>query len=375
MEKITKRDSTFDIIKGIAIILMVLTHSLYYFVQYISLFHMGIFFICSGYFFKDKCYESKENLKNFIKNKVLHIYVPFVLFNLLLTSAHNFLFKINIYTMNPEFLKIGFGARFGLIEPYGTFKLVKSLIYNLLFLETEQLTAQTWFLRTLFWILIVNVIGHFIIKKFIKDDKIFNIVRLCIYIVLLLLGFLCQKAGFNFYSIGTILSCSTLYFCGILYKKYRDKIAINKYTLIFSTVILFLLCREFAGSILHIANKYNSVFSFIGVNIAGFYWVHNISFYINKINILNKILEYTGQHTLSIFLFHSLCFKLVTLGEVIAFNLPGYYLAAVPTCITDHGLWVLYLITGTIVPLFLAFLYSKIKTSKFVTSLSFLKLP
>lgn len=375
MENGIKRDSTFDIIKGIAIILMVLTHSMYPSVKYIALFHMGIFFICSGYFFKDKCYENKENLKNFIKNKVLHLYVPFVIINLIFTSAHNFLLKINIYTTNPDFLNIGFGARFGLIEPYGTFKLVKSLIYNLLFLETEQLTSALWFLRALFWILIVNAIGHFIVKKLIKDDKIFNIVRWCIYVVLLLLGFLCQKAGFNIYSVGSILSCSILYLCGILYKEHKDKIVINKYTLIFSTIILCLLCREFSGSIIHFGNKYNTVFSFILVNLAGFFCVHNIAFYINKTHILHKILEYTGQHTLSILLFHYLGFKLVTLGEVIVLKLPSYYLAAFQTCITDHGLWVLYLISGTIIPLFLAFLYSKIKTSKFITSLSFLKLP
>lgn len=375
MENEVKRDSTFDIIKGIAIILMVLTHSLYATVKYVSLFHMGIFFICSGYFFKDKCYENKENLKNFIKNKLVHIYLPFVIFNLIITSAHNFLIKINIYTTNPDFLNIGFGARFGLQEYYSTLKLVKSLIYNLLFLETEQLTGALWFLRALFWIIVINCIGHFLIKKLIKDDKIFKSVRFGIYIVLLLLGFLCQKAGFNIYSAGTILSCSILYLCGILYKEHKDKIVINKYTLIFSTIILCLLCWKFAGSILHISNKYNTIFSFIIVNLAGFFCVHNISFYINKTHILKKMFEYTGQHTLSILLFHYLSFKLVTLGEIIVFNFPDYYLAAFQTCITDHGLWILYLIAGTIVPLFLAFLYSKIKQSKLVTSLSFLKLP
>lgn len=52
--KSTNRDLTWDAIKGIAILLMVVGHSgcPYYLRNFIYLFHMGLFYYASGHFFK-----------------------------------------------------------------------------------------------------------------------------------------------------------------------------------------------------------------------------------------------------------------------------------------------------------------------------------
>ncbi|MBR6162932.1 acyltransferase family protein [bacterium] len=369
-----KRNSTFDIIKGIAIILMVLGHTSHIFGQYVGLFHMGIFFICSGYFFKDKCYESIESVKKFIKNKIIHLYLPFIIFNGILTLLHNFFLKINIYTTNPDFLNLE-GSHWGLAYYYTFSVMLKKLLYTLLFLQNEQMGGGTWFVRVLFWILIINCIFHFIIKKIIKNEKNFKSIRLLLFIFTFLLGYLCQKLNYNFYSIGTTLSCSFLYFIGITYKDYKDKLSINKYTLIISTIVFIIVLYYFAGFNNFVDNKYKNIFTYLIANITGFYWVHNISFYINKINKINKIFEYIGQHTLSILFFHFLAFKIITYIQVIIYDKPDYYLASFTTLITSEWWWILYVLAGTLIPLLLAFIYSKIKQSKLITSLSFLKLP
>ena len=74
---IVQRDLTWDAIKGIAILLMVVGHSgcPYYLRNFIYLFHMGLFYYASGHFFKAK---GVEGFLPFFKKKIKGLYWPFV---------------------------------------------------------------------------------------------------------------------------------------------------------------------------------------------------------------------------------------------------------------------------------------------------------
>ena len=75
--KSTNRDLTWDAIKGIAILLMVVGHSgcPYYLRNFIYLFHMGLFYYASGHFLKVK---GIEGFLPFLKKKIKGLYWPFV---------------------------------------------------------------------------------------------------------------------------------------------------------------------------------------------------------------------------------------------------------------------------------------------------------
>ena len=75
--KSTNRDLTWDAIKGIAILLMVVGHSgcPSYLRNFIYLFHMGLFYYASGHFFKAK---GMAEFLPFLKKKLLGLYWPFV---------------------------------------------------------------------------------------------------------------------------------------------------------------------------------------------------------------------------------------------------------------------------------------------------------
>lgn len=65
-----QREIEIDIIKGIAILLMVLGHSGFPYSDYIYLFHMAIFFMCTGYCWNDKHIKDKESLYAYISSKI-----------------------------------------------------------------------------------------------------------------------------------------------------------------------------------------------------------------------------------------------------------------------------------------------------------------
>lgn len=357
-----QRDTIFDIFKGIGIILMVLAHSFCPGRLFIYLFHMAIFFICSGVFFKSKYYENIHNVVKYIKSKIKHLYLPFILWGFILVLIHNFLIHINVYTNNPLFLlnkKVSF---FGLVEPYSFVTIIKKLILLSLFDTSEQLAGATWFLRTLFWISVSVCLGFYILNKYIKNNKFNTLFEFIIFAIVLYAGFLCQKIGFKFYSIGTMMSCACLYYLGILYQRYKQYIPINNISFILSIITLCITYLNIAGTINLAGNKYPNPIWLIISSASGFIFLLFISKLVNKINILNNILSYIGKHTISILLFHFAAFKIITYIQVIVYSKPDYMLASFPILQNNNGWWIIYSIVGILIPLSIAYLWEKLKT-------------
>lgn len=88
----TNRNPYIDCIKGIAIILMVVGHSGFQFSNWIYLFHMQLFFLCSGY-----CYVQKNiNMFNWTKKKLHSLWWPNFVSVLLVSAFTNALLDLHI---------------------------------------------------------------------------------------------------------------------------------------------------------------------------------------------------------------------------------------------------------------------------------------
>ena len=154
------RNITFDIAKGLGIVIIVFTHiiaSRHFSFYFLFLFRVSLFFVISGYFFKHLYCENIENLKTFIKKKIKTIYLPYVLTNLGCILFHNFFFKIHLLTNNPLYSDM-----LGYREIYSGITLIKKVLYNFVMLEFEVMAIPIWFLRALFWISICFCIGSFL---------------------------------------------------------------------------------------------------------------------------------------------------------------------------------------------------------------------
>lgn len=369
---IETRDKLFDILRGIAIFLMVLGHASSPCTYFIYMFHMSLFFICSGIFFKEKYYNTKEDIIYFIKSKVNHLYIPFVLWNVFLILIHNFLLSINIYTNNPEFLdftknyiyvNLHRASLFGLIQPYDLAEIISKILSVFCFVGEENCSSPTWFLRVLFWISAISVFIHYFLKKFVKNIIHFRFIRFITYSLLLFAGFLFHKAEFNIYSIGTVCSCSILYYFGILYGSYKKIIDKHIYLWgILGTAGIFCSYYCATGPIDWVQNLYPNVFWFIFNSLTGFMFILFISKLIEKFNIYCKQFSYLGQHTISILCFHYIGFKIIIFIQIaLYFKTNSYLLASFPILTPIKGWWILYTVAGISVPLIIVFVWEKIK--------------
>lgn len=343
-----KRNNILDILKGIGIILIVLGHTGFKYTNFIYLFHMAIFFIASGYLYKDKYTENKEEMKKFIIKKIKRLYIPFLICNLLGVLLNNFFIDTNIYDLaNHNMFEL---KDFGI-----------NILKVILFHNNTEIFGATWFLRILFEVSIIYSIIDYFLNKKIKKYKHF--VQIIISFCFCLIGFVMIEKNISlpFLDI-TMLETYILFELGVIIKKYTKENIKNIYKiiiLIFSFLLLIILNK--CGEIEMSKNIYTNLFYYLIASISGWYLIYEISYFISKIKIINKIFEYIGNKSFSILIWHFTAFKLVNYFGVIFYNMNFSNISKFPVLLKNGYWYLIYTLVGIIIPLILDKIYSLLK--------------
>src|SRR5574344_1621304 len=147
--------------KALGIIFMVIGHSqcptLLHNIIY--MFHMPLFFFCSGYFFHKL--NEKEAILPFIKKKIKGLYLPYIKWSIAFLLLHNIFFSLNIY--NDQFGYLGGSHYYGWQE-----FLCKLIKVTFTMDDHEYLLGGFWFIKILF----LDAIFIGVSSLFIKHEKI-----------------------------------------------------------------------------------------------------------------------------------------------------------------------------------------------------------
>ena len=129
-----------------------------------------MFFMASGFFFKEKYFDDK---RNFVTKKVKSLYLPFVKWAIIFILLHNVFFQIGI-------LNDSYGSRAGGVSHILTFKETIKEILDVIFRMNcyENLLMAYWFMRALFVALILFCFGSWLLNKFVKNAKVSIIIIL-----------------------------------------------------------------------------------------------------------------------------------------------------------------------------------------------------
>ena len=101
----SSRIAEIDILKAVAIIMMVLGHSGAPFTAFIFLFHMAVFLIAAGFTYNPESSDSRKSVLAFIKKKIIRLWLPCFLTSVLFTLLNNWFLRVNLLTDNPELLE------------------------------------------------------------------------------------------------------------------------------------------------------------------------------------------------------------------------------------------------------------------------------
>lgn len=281
-----------DILRGIAMILIVYGHIIIHcdklggLTKYIVSFHVPIFFMISGFVF-----SIKENMKykTFILEKFKRIMIPYFVFG--------FIFLIPLLLFGN-----GIGAMLNRESEIDILKNIFGIFYGNGHDGLLRQNSSLWFLPCIF---ITQQIFYFVEKFSQKSNKKIKIYVIA-SLIALFLGFISYNIPHKrlpwgidvaivlsfFFAIGKIMK--------LTYEKWKDK-KINK------LVAIILLIIGFGISM------YNTDISCMNHEY-GNYWLFAISAAATSIGLAfiiqgckkNRVLEYIGNNTIGILIFHKL---------------------------------------------------------------------
>ena len=329
------RNMQIDIIKAVGIILVVMGHSYFPYTHFLYLFHLAIFFIATGYFFKEDYIKDFQSLKKFIINKIKRLYLPYVIGNIICIVMNNFFINLNIYNnINHKYFSI------------------KEIIINigkvLLFKGNTEMLGATWFLSILFIITISYATIEYLLNKNINIKKYKNKIQLVIAIVLLLVG--CYLSDIKFINL-SIFTCYILFYIGVNFKKYeKDRKHIIRIIIILLSFVFLIILNKY-GTIELSKNEYTNPIYFIIVSLLGWYLVYESSYYLSKIKSINNVLQYIGKNTMPILIFHFIAFKMINFIIVILLRQDYNLIGNFPVLYKHDYWWIIYTVFGIGIPL------------------------
>lgn len=224
------KNQRIDIARGIGIILVVYGHACSN-GRVVSLFHMPLFFIISGYCYRRKYGKDMKSIVTLIKKRLRSLYIPYVGYNLFYLFTHNILCFMNLYSSNE--LLIG---EYGLVSPLSFQDFIKQFILIMGFIGGEQLNGACWFLRVLFLLTILTAICDMLICKLANGKKQVELLEMLVSILFLIIGWLlCLQNNLLILQIPVVFSMYIFFQLGRMLGESKWEIK-NPFILVFNIV-------------------------------------------------------------------------------------------------------------------------------------------
>ena len=264
-----ERDKTIDVCKGVGILLVLLGHLPFVFGSVLYTFHMGFFFMLSGYCFSDKHLE-KPFL--FIKKRFMSLAFPY-------------LFWVGINKLLIRF-----------VSGYGEFS------------EQYHLIGTLWFLRSLFESSLIVFFMLFMLKKLnIQFRKMY-----LLFALIILTGLLFLLVGQN---IANKFYISTFFFIGYCLKsRLYDwssnlKISYNSIMVISSLIVIMLVSPKYLPLTITFCSE-KTYLAYMLVSLIGSSVIYIFCRYLAKFKLSDIFVE-LGQNTMPIIIFQWAIFCIV----------------------------------------------------------------
>ena len=279
------REKFIDVARGLAIIFIVLGHTIvhssnsFLLFKLLYSFHVVLFFIISGYTFS---FENNKNFLLFIKKKFKSIMIPYFIWAFIYLVPYIILGSTVSDELNVQ-------ADFNLKI------LISNIFYGIGSNSSLKQNSSLWFLPALF---MMKIIYYKLIKI---SDKSKN-KTLIVLLVSIILMVLCSN--FNFYlpwGINTALTLGVFYYIGWILKNKLDFLSFNN--IYFFVFLLIGLISAFCNKTVSCIDfSYGNVFFMFFSGLFLSMCVLKLSKIINS----NFCLEYIGKNTMGILIFHKL---------------------------------------------------------------------
>lgn len=364
------RTPSFTILKAIAIILVVIAHSAApaYLSNFAYMVGVPAFFVLSGYFFK---LDNLDNTSDFVIRRTKTLYLPFIKWGVFFLILHNLFFEVG-------FLSESYGnAQGGVTHPYNWTQAAQhlwSMVFNMSGYD-PFMAGAFWFFRALF---LANIAFIFLFKATRQLGKFKTSTLQVVSVIVLAFLLALWQASMGLHITGVAqggyreLMGIVLLGIGFLLRRADEtpdsSIWHNPIIMLAaSSVVLMILTFVYPISM---AAKPGSVLSVPILTVAGtaaFIWLRGLSEFILQLpEKYTQWLQFTGENSLYIFVFHLLAFKVASMIKVGVYQLDWAMVGGHP--VVQHelgdGFWLLYIFVGVVLPILPVWVWKKITNQR-----------
>ncbi len=364
------RTPSFTILKAIAIILVVIAHSAApaYLSNFAYMVGVPAFFVLSGYFFK---LDNLDNTSDFVIRRTKTLYLPFIKWGVFFLILHNLFFEVG-------FLSESYGnAQGGVTHPYNWTQAAQhlwSMVFNMSG-YAPFMAGAFWFFRALF---LANIAFIFLFKATRRLGKLKTSTLQVVSVIALAFLLALWQAAMGLHITGLAqggyreLMGIVLLGIGFLLRRADEtpdsSIWHNPIIMLAaSSVVLMILTFAYPISM---AAKPGSVLSVPILTVAGtaaFIWLRGLSEFILQLpEKYTQWLQFTGENSLYIFVFHLLAFKVASMIKVGVYQLDWAMVGGHP--VVQHelgdGFWLLYIFVGVVLPILPVWIWKKITNQR-----------
>ena len=352
-----KRNTVISIAKAICIILMVIGHAEApgWLCHFLYEFHMPLFFAAAGYFFSTR-YLNDE--MTFIKKRIKGLYLPFVKWSVIFLLLHNLMFDIGI-------LNEVYGNETGGVTHPFSWHQMQQCLWNIVTAMggyDQFLLGAFWFFRAL---LVASILYLFMYKGltvlFAKVRRLRHHQSAIPYLICILLLLICAWKTYEDLKVITLvqggyrdLMGAFFFGCGFIFRQWETRYRVRWWTtLLFAFIVWWF--SEYLIANMNWRSTFTQFLSLPVPALCGCLMVYNVSTWIDRREgVVKRFLVFCGDNTMSIFIFHIISFKLVSLLKIWYYGLDPQQIGC-HMVIHEHSqddlFWLLYTIVGVGIPL------------------------
>lgn len=334
MEKVTGRENRLlwmDVLRGILILSVVIGHATSQFNAYIYQFHMGAFFLVSGYM----AHPEKRTVVHTVYHRFLTVFLPLVTAGVLLWLVTMGMHAANVYSLFFS-------------EQLPFFKASQTAIE---FLKAGSIyvwwLGAGWFVMVLFGCSVLNRL------VFQLCGKKCNIGYFLTSLILFLLGYSAAQSGAYGGNWDLILIAQFYYGMGVATQKHQVLERLAKRSVFCAAGaaatmgVSFFGSRWFGLTMDWPSRRFNLPVADCFIVLNGLLFVFFLSVFLKELPVVRQVLSYLGKNTLPIVFFHFMWFNA---GFALL-----YWAGKAPLSVLQNftppselaGYWWLFVLTGT----------------------------
>lgn len=360
------RDPSIDVIKGIAILQIVYSHTCPFCRNFIYLFHLQLFLICSGYCFKNRI-RCRADWRRYMAGKLKTLYVPCAAYNGVFALLGGCFLRLGLYTDDPAFLTMtkDWPVQQKLYVVRGVGDILRKFFRVILMTDTTQMGTGTWFLIMLFAISAFHGAVCCLTAGLKQPGK-----RAVTAGLFLLAAATAQFADLPFAGWmypRCFCYCYIVYLLGVWLRDLDLKFLEHPLCAGLSFVLLAVLSPFY---FMDMANaRIDGVLPYLAGSLGGWCMIKPLADRIAASEHLSRVFCFLGRHTIPIVCLHILCFKPVTWLYIRSRQLSKIYLASFHVDFDAPEPWkLLYLAAGIAFPLLLEALWQHLRRKAAVLS-------